>query len=71
MYIIFSKNVCKDRDGEDIEYEDETKKRRMRQKISALGNRKTTTRLLFHCQALKLDSQFPQKTVLFASLKAL
>ena len=48
MYIIFSKNVCKDRDGEDIEYEDETKKRRMRQKISALGNRKTTTRFLFH-----------------------
>ena len=47
MYIIFSNNSFKDGDGEDIEYEDETEKRRkMRQKISALSNRKTTTCLL-------------------------
>ena len=48
MYIIFSNNFFKDGDGEDIEYEDETeKRRRMRQKISALSNRKTITCLLF------------------------
>ena len=52
MYIIFSKNVCKNRGGEDIEHEDKTEKRRMRQKIRAMGNGKITTRFLWHCQVL-------------------
>ena len=74
MYIIFSNNFFKDGNGEDIEYEDETeKRRRMRQKISALSLYvyKKQQRVCFSLPSLKVGLSISPKNVLFASLKVL
>ena len=74
MYITFSNNFFKDGDEEDIEYEDETeKRRRMRQKISALSLYvyKKQQRVCFSLPSLKVGLSISPKNVLFASLKVL